>query len=88
VVAREDLRHQHGDGLRLRLEGSVRVPVAPRSGHADLLAVRLDVGGDEDQRKVGMVIVGLQVGNGRAEAFGEVAIFRFGDRLVGSKIDS
>ncbi len=81
-VLRQDLRHQHGDELGVLLERRVRVPVAAGAGDADLLAVLLDVGGDEDQRKIWVVVVVLQVGNRIADALGEVAVLGFGEALV------
>ena len=58
------------------------MPVAAGAGDADLLAVLLDVRGDEDQREIGVVVVLLQVGNRVAEALGELAVADFVKVLV------
>src|SRR6185437_10897144 len=52
------------------------------AGDADLFAVLLDVGRDEDQRKFGMMISGLQIWHGKAEAAGEVAILLLSRHLL------
>ena len=58
------------------------MPIAAGARNADLLAVLLHVRGDEDQRKFGVVIVGLQIRNREPEMFREIAILRIRDRLV------
>src|SRR6516162_657202 len=51
------------------------MPISAGSCHPDLSAVLFDVGRHKNERKIWMVIILLEIGNGKAKTIGEIAIF-------------
>src|SRR6218665_1116218 len=82
AALRQNLRVEHRQGQGRLLKGAVRVPVVARPRDAQLLAVDRDVGGDEDLRVLGMVVIVLEVDLGGAELPGEVDVLGVRQRLT------